>query len=89
MFDRWRINSSGSDILFPSGAVVQGDVMTEMQATSSQPNIIAIDSSPYTVKYIAVSANAGTVSTIEVYNTTTSAWETFTPAYTNQGAPCV
>ena len=88
MFDRWRING-GADILFPSGSVIQGSVMAEMQATLPQPNIVAIDSSPYTAKYIAVSANAGTVSTIEVYNTTTSAWETFTPAYTNQGAPCV
>jgi hypothetical protein len=89
MFDRWRINSSGLDILFPSGAVDRDSVMTEMQATLPQPNIIAIDSSPFTAKYIAVSTNAGTVSTIEVYNTTTSAWEVFTPAYTNQGSPCV
>lgn len=87
-FNRWRING-GADILFPSGSVIQGSVMAEMQATLPQPNIVAIDSSPYTANYIAVSANAGTVSTIEVYNTTTSAWETFTPAYTNQGAPCV
>jgi hypothetical protein len=63
--------------------------MTEMQATLPQPNIIAIDSSPFAAKSIAVSTNAGTVSTIEVYNTTTSAWEVFTPAYTNQGSPCV
>lgn len=89
MFDRWRINSSGLDILFPSGAVDRDSVMTEMQATLPQPNIIAIDSSPFTSKYIAISTNAGTVSTIEIYNTTTSAWEVFTPAYTNQGSPCV
>jgi hypothetical protein len=88
MFDRWRING-GADILFPGGNVLQGMVMSEMQATLPQPNIVGIDVNPFSSKNFLVSSNAGTVTIIEIYNTTTSAWEPFTPSSTNQTTPCV